>query len=78
LIINHLSIKTHEKTGKKPAKLEMKNKPNMNRNNHKCHDINMELFGVDCIYGRHGCRFPTGELKLLIVAPTMPPKSMQQ
>jgi hypothetical protein len=31
LIINHLSIKTHETTGNKPAKLEMIKKPNMNK-----------------------------------------------
>jgi hypothetical protein len=46
LIINELSIKTHETTGKKPAKhisshiylekaTEINNKPNMNRDNHK-------------------------------------------
>jgi hypothetical protein len=29
LIINHLSIKTHENTGNKPAKPEMSNKQNM-------------------------------------------------
>jgi hypothetical protein len=29
LIINELSIKTHETTGKKPAKQEINNKPNM-------------------------------------------------
>ena len=34
LIINDLSIKTHETTGKKPAKLEINNKLNMARNNH--------------------------------------------
>ena len=50
----------------------------MNRNNHKYQDIDMKLFGVDYIYGRHGCRFPTGELKLLIVATTMPRQSRQQ
>jgi hypothetical protein len=33
LIINDLSFKTHETTGKKPAKIEINNKPNMNRNN---------------------------------------------
>jgi hypothetical protein len=32
LIINHLSIKTHENTGNKPAKPEMNNKPNMTPN----------------------------------------------
>ena len=31
LIINHLSIKTPETTGKKPAKPEIKNKRNMNQ-----------------------------------------------
>jgi hypothetical protein len=35
LIINNLCTKTHENTGNKPAKPEMNNKPNMNRNNHK-------------------------------------------
>jgi hypothetical protein len=35
LIINHLSIKTHETTGNKPAKLEMNNKPKMTRYKHK-------------------------------------------
>jgi hypothetical protein len=35
LIINHLHSKPHETTGNKPAKLEMKNNPNMNRYNHK-------------------------------------------
>jgi hypothetical protein len=34
LIINELHCKTHETTGKKPAKPEMNNKPNMTRNNH--------------------------------------------
>jgi hypothetical protein len=34
LIINELSFKTHETTGKKPAKLEMKNKPNINLPQH--------------------------------------------
>ena len=29
MIINHLHPKTHENTGDKPAKQEMKNKPNM-------------------------------------------------
>jgi hypothetical protein len=32
LIINYLSIKTHETTGNKPAKPEMKNKCNMTPN----------------------------------------------
>jgi hypothetical protein len=36
------------------------------------------LFGVDFIYGRQGCRFPTGEIKSLIFAPTMPSQSMEQ
>ena len=52
----------------------------MNWSSHIYQDI--KLFGVDYIYGRHGSRFPTGELKLLIVATTSPleanPKSMQQ
>jgi hypothetical protein len=47
----------------------------MNRRSHIYQDI--KLFGVDYIYGRHGSRFPTAELKLLIVATTVPPKSMQ-
>jgi hypothetical protein len=34
LIINELSFKTHETTGKKPAKQEIKNKPNMNLPQH--------------------------------------------
>jgi hypothetical protein len=34
LIINDLSIKTHETTGNKLAKQEMNNKPNMTRNDH--------------------------------------------
>ena len=34
LIINHLHHKTQETTGKKPAKPEMNNNPNMKRNNH--------------------------------------------
>jgi hypothetical protein len=29
LIINELSVKTHENTGKKPAKPEMNNRPNI-------------------------------------------------
>jgi hypothetical protein len=35
LIINDLSIKTHENTGNKPAKPEIKNKPNMIRYTNK-------------------------------------------
>jgi hypothetical protein len=35
LIINYLRTKTHETTGNKPAKPEMKNKPNMTRYIHK-------------------------------------------
>ncbi len=29
------------------------------------------LFGVDYIYGRHGSRFPTGELKVFMFVTTM-------
>jgi hypothetical protein len=78
LIINDLSTKTHENTGNKPAKPEMNNKPNMSRNNHIHQKIYINLFGVDFIYGRQGCRFPTGEIKSLIFAPTMPSQSMEQ
>jgi hypothetical protein len=41
LIINHLHPKTHEITGNKPAKPEMKSKRNMNRNHntHTCKSV---------------------------------------
>ncbi len=33
--------------------------------------FNSHSFGVDYIYGRHGSRFPTGELKELIFITTI-------
>jgi hypothetical protein len=68
LIINELSVKTNEKTGNKPAKPEINNKPNMNPIDQI---FNTHSFGVDYIYGRHGSRFPTGELKASIFVTTM-------
>ncbi len=57
-------------TGNKPEKPEMNNKQNMTPKQQ--HQIFIaHLFGVDCIYGRHGSRFPTGELIELILTTTV-------
>jgi hypothetical protein len=94
LTINDLSAKTHENTGNKPAKQEIKNKHNMNpkpphpylqckqesglplktlnlfQDNTTAHILKIS-FGVDYIFGRHGSRFPTGELIELIFVTTI-------
>ena len=94
LTINDLSAKTHENTGNKPAKQEIKNKHNMNpkpphpylqckqesglplktlnlfQDNTTAHILKIS-FSVDYIYGRHGSRFPTGELIELIFIATI-------
>jgi hypothetical protein len=59
-----VALKNTKLTGKKPAKPEIKHKPNMNPKP-------QHSFGVDYIYGRHGSRFPTGELIELIFVTTI-------